>query len=72
MDNIIQKLAIESKQNEESVRKIFIEIKNNLLKEGCEDSDPRFLQYMVRRARKRLKIQESKAYVTFRQFFKEN
>lgn len=47
------------------------EIAHTLSKEGCEKTDPRFLRYLIRRTRKRLKIQESKTFITFKEFFKE-
>lgn len=71
MKTIIQKLSNESKQSINKVTNLLDEISCNLIKEGCEETDPRFLQYLVRRARKRLKIQESKAYKTFKEFFKD-
>lgn len=72
MDKIIKKLSIESKKSERSINLLLIDISNNLIREGCERSDPRFLQYLIRRTRKRLKIQESTVYKTFKNFFKEN
>lgn len=71
MKNIITKLSKEANVAESIVEEMFSEIGRNLLKEGCEESDPRYIQYMVRRAKKRLKIQESKTYVKFKDFFKE-
>jgi hypothetical protein len=72
MDKIIKKLAFESKKSERSISLLFEDISGNLIREGLERCDPRFLQYLIRRARKRLKIQESPVYKTFKNFFKEN
>lgn len=71
MNDIIKKLAIESKNSEVYVIELTKEISTTLVREGCEESNPKFLQYLIRRLRKRLKIEESPVYKTFKQFFKE-
>jgi len=73
--SIIQKLAAESKQSERVVSLILEKISFNLIREGCKETDPQYLPYLMRRARKRLKIAESTTYKTFKEFFdtkKEN
>jgi hypothetical protein len=69
MELIIEKLMKETKQTERDLKILISEISFCLIKEGCEKSDPRFTQYLVRRMRKRLKIEESKTYKSFKQFF---
>ena len=71
MQNIIKKLAEESKQSELYIGNLTKEISITLIREGCEVTNPKFLQYLIRRLRKRLKIEESPVYKTFKQFFKE-
>jgi hypothetical protein len=71
MENIVRKLSQESKKPESVIRELMGSISFILLKEGCEKTDPRFLRYLIRRTRKRLKIQESQTFKTFKEFFKE-
>lgn len=73
--SIIQKLSKESNQPERVVSLILEKVSRNLLREGCTESDPQYMPYLMRRARKRLKIVESTTYKTFKEFFtpkKEN
>lgn len=72
MNTIIENLAKKTKKSEQYIMALVEEISLSLLKEGCLSDDPRFFQYLIRRIRKRLKIQESSTYKTFKQFFKEN
>ena len=71
MEQIIEKLSEQSKKPNYVVTNLVKTIKENLIKEGCEETDPRFLQYLVRRAKKRLKIEESVLLKTFKEYFKE-
>jgi len=72
MKNIIKKLSKDSKKSEKLIEILLLNITENLLIEGCTTSDPRYMQYLIRRARKRLKIPESNTYKTFKNFFKES
>jgi hypothetical protein len=69
MKNIIEKIAKESGVRFRKVEEMCDEISYQLIREGCYKNDPRFLQYMIRRLRKRLKIEESTTFKTFKEFF---
>lgn len=71
MNEIIKKIAKETKQSEAQIAGLVGELSDLLGREGCTVDNPNFLQYLVRRLRKRLKIEESKTYKTFKEFFKE-
>lgn len=70
MKLIIEKFAKEAKVTESSVKTLVETISTDLFYEGCNKNDPRFYQYLVRRLRKRLNIEESITYKSFKQFFK--
>jgi len=69
MKNILEKISKETGVSIHTIKEMCDEISNTLLYEGCKKDEPRFLQYLIRRLRKRLKIEESKTYQTFKQFF---
>lgn len=69
MNNIIEKISKETKVSVSKIQTMCDEISILLVNEGCKKDEPRFLQYLIRRLRKRLKIEESKTYKTFKQFF---
>lgn len=71
MELIVEKLAKEGKVSERTVGRMIDEITAQLIKEGCEEDEPRFMQYLIRRVRKRLKIEESSTLKSFRQFFQK-
>ena len=71
MNDIVAVLSKKSKISESKIYELLEEISMTLIKEGCNSTDPRFLPYLMRRVRKRLKIQESNIYKTFKDFFKE-
>lgn len=72
MQSIITKLAKTTGLGELYITSLMADITITLIKEGCLQTDPKFQAYLIRRVRKRLKIEESKTYKTFKQFFKEN
>lgn len=72
MENVIQKLSKQTKVSEKLIQSYMEDITMSLIKEGCPPTDPKFHQYLLRRVRKRLKIEESPTYKTFKQFFKPN
>ena len=69
MKLIVEKLAKDSNFTERSIYCMIEDITKSLIKEGCEEKDPRFIQYLIRRVRKRLKIEESSTLKSFKQFF---
>jgi 3-deoxy-D-arabino-heptulosonate 7-phosphate (DAHP) synthase len=71
VQDTLKQLIKESKQSETYILNLTKEIEQRLIFEGCSVDNPKFLQYLVRRLRKKLKVEESKVYMTFRQFFKE-
>jgi hypothetical protein len=66
---IIEKLSTESNVPVNLIGQMVEEISASLVKEGCAESEPRFMKYLIRRLRKRLKIEESTTYKSFKQFF---
>ena len=71
MELIIEKFAKEAKVTESVVKNHIAFISNSLMYEGCKESDPRFQQYLIRRLRRRLNIEESNTYKSFKQFFQK-
>lgn len=71
MNDIIKILSQESGKLERDIVILVDDVTRILIKEGCEITNPKFSQYLVRRLRKRLKIEESTTYLTFKEFFKE-
>lgn len=71
MELIIEKFSKESGTTERDIKNMIDEMTITLEKEGCQKDDPRFLQYLTRRLRKRLKIEESVTYKSFKNFFQK-
>jgi hypothetical protein len=71
MELIIEKLAKDANTHEVVVRSVVEEVSNALVKEGCGKDEPRFMQYLIRRVKIKLKIEDSKTYTTFKQFFRK-
>lgn len=71
MELIIEKLSKESNFTEKEIKNMMNDITISLIKEGCPKNDPKFIQYLIRRIRKRLKIEESITYKSFKNFFQK-
>lgn len=69
--NVVTILSKQSKVSENKIYELIEEISYSLIREGCNTSNLKFNEYLVRRLRKRLKIEDSKTYKTFKEFFKE-
>ena len=72
LTKIISKYSIESKISHNKIEELCGMIAETLRKEGCLVDDPRFIHYLVRRLRKRLKLSDANTLKTFKNFFKEN
>lgn len=71
MNSLVEKFSKAANVSEIEVERLIESITTALTYEGCPESDPRFFSYLTRRLRKRLKIEDSSALKTFKQFFKE-